>query len=215
MWLVGAGADSDPLWRKHGNIDPHLPGPLPHRRGPRNRTLLGIHCEPHRFPRFTIVVLRRPRCGYRVPLLHLPLFRVHNYTWKYALDVAEKNASAGNAPVLICSDLPESDHLPMPVGAAIKDSALFAPLSYYHLSVPVVPLPRALNDEAIQAGSQFLQEAKQRHERFLALAFEPSYNTLDWLASNTEGSHRVHELGVFDRIKVLEFIPRASAETLR
>jgi Dolichyl-phosphate-mannose-protein mannosyltransferase len=136
---------------------------------------------------------------------------VHNYTWKYALEVAEKSAAADNAPVLICSDLPESDHLPMPVGSAIKDNALFAPLSYYQLSVPVVPLPRALNAEAIQAGAQFLREAGQRHERFLALAFEPSYETLDWLASNAEGTHRVHELGVFDRVKVLEFIPRMPA----
>lgn len=144
-----------------------------------------------------------------------PSSRVHNYTWKYALDVAEKNASTGNAPVLICSDLPESDHLPMPVGAAIKDSALFAPLSYYHLSVPVVPLPRALNDEAIKVGSQFLQQAAQRHDRFLALAFEPSYETLDWLARNAEGTHRVHELGIFDRVEVLEFIPRTPADASR
>jgi hypothetical protein len=138
-----------------------------------------------------------------------PSSRVHNYTWKYALEAAEKNASADNAPVLICSDLPESDYLPMPVGSAIKDSALFAPLSYYQLSVPVVPLPRALNAEAVQAGSQFLQEAAHRHERFLALAFEASYETLDWLASNAERTHRVHEVGIFDRVKVVEFVPRA------
>ena len=144
-----------------------------------------------------------------------PASRVHNYTWKYALDVAEKSAAADNAPVLICSDLPESDYMPMPVGSAIKDSALFAPLSYYQLSVPVVPLPRALNADAIQTGSQFLQGAAKRHERFLALAFEASYDTLDWLASNAEGTHRVHELGVFDRVRVLEFIPRPPAENSR
>jgi hypothetical protein len=141
-----------------------------------------------------------------------PSSRAHNYTWKYALEAVEKSASADNAPVLICSDLPESDYLPMPVGSAIKDSAIFAPLSYYPLSVPVVPLPRALNEAAIQAGGQFLQEAAKRRERFLALAFEPSYETLDWLASNAEGTHSVHELGIFDRVKVLEFIPRTPAE---
>jgi Dolichyl-phosphate-mannose-protein mannosyltransferase len=137
-----------------------------------------------------------------------PFSHFHNYSWKYALEAAENSASADGAPVLICSDLPESDYLPMPVGPAIKDDALFAPLSYYQLSVPVVPLPRALNAKAVQAGSKFLQEAAQRHERFLALAFEPSYETLDWLASNAEGTHRVHEVGVFDRVKVLEFVPR-------
>ena len=144
-----------------------------------------------------------------------PSSGVHNYTWKYALEVAEKSASADNAPVLICSDLPESDHMPMPVGPAIKDSAIFAPLSYYHLTVPVVPLPRALNDEAVQDGSRFLQQAVQRQERFLALAFEPSYETLDWLASAAKGTHRVQELGIFDRVKVLEFIPQTPAEHSR
>lgn len=141
-----------------------------------------------------------------------PFSGAHNYTWKYALEIAEKSASADNAPVLICSDLPESDYMPMPVGSAIKDSALFAPLTYYPLSVPVVPLPRALNDEAVQAGSQFLQEAALRHERFLALAFEPSYETLDWLVRHAEGTHRVHEVGIFDRVKVLVFIPRTPGE---
>ena len=140
-----------------------------------------------------------------------PSSQAHNYTWKYALEVAEKIAATDNAPVLICSDLPESNYLPMPVGSAIKDSAIFAPLTYYPLSVPVVPLPRALNEAAIQAGAQFLQEAAKRRVHFLALAFEPSYETLDWLASNAEGTHRVHEVGIFDRVKILEFIPRTPA----
>ncbi len=142
-----------------------------------------------------------------------PSSRIHNYTWKYALDAAEKNASRDNAPVLICSDLPESDHMPMPVGSAVKDSALFAQISYYPLSVPVVALPRALNEEAVEAGSQFLRESANR--RFLALAYAPSYNTLDWLASNAERTHRVRELGMFDRVRVLEFIPRTWAGNLQ
>jgi Dolichyl-phosphate-mannose-protein mannosyltransferase len=142
----------------------------------------------------------------------LPSARAHNYTWKYALEFAETNASPDGAPVLICSDLPEADHLPMPTGSAVKDSAIFAPLSYYRLSVPVVPLPRALNGEATRIGSQFLQEAALRHERFLALAFSASYNTLDWLASNAAGTHSVRELGVFDGVKVLEFSPRTQAQ---
>jgi hypothetical protein len=137
-----------------------------------------------------------------------PNSRFHNYTWKYALEVAERNAATDGAPVLICSDLPESNHMPMPAGAAVKDSAIFAPLSYYELSVPVVGLPRSLNDEAIQIGSQFLQQAAQRRGRFLALAYEPSYPTLEWLADNAGDTYSVNELGTFDRIKVLEFVPR-------
>jgi uncharacterized membrane protein len=136
-----------------------------------------------------------------------PTARQHNYSWKYALEFAQKNASADNAPVVICSDLPEADHTPMPIGPAIKDSALFAPLTYYKLSVPVVPLPRALNDEAKRAGSQFVQEAAGRRERFLALAYEASYDTLDWLEDNASATYETHELGIFDKVEVLEFVP--------
>ena len=107
-------------------------------------------------------------------LLDTPFQPQHQYIWKYALEFVEKNASADNAPVLICSDLPEADHMPMPVGAAIKDSGILPPLTYYKLSVPVLGLPRALNDEAIQIGSRFLQSTRRR-ERFLALAFAQSY----------------------------------------
>ena len=59
----------------------------------------------------------------------------------------ENNASADNAPVIICSDFPEADYVPMPMDSA-KESRLFTQLSYYKLTVPVVPLPRALNEEA-------------------------------------------------------------------
>ena len=141
--------------------------------------------------------------------------KAHNYTWKYALDVAEKNASPDNAPVLVCSDLPESDYMAMPTGAAVKDSAILAPLSYYPLSVPVVALPRGLNQAAIQAGSEFLQEAATHHERFLALAFEPSYPTLDWLADHAANTYQARELGTFDRVKVFEFVPRTQSNALR
>jgi hypothetical protein len=138
-----------------------------------------------------------------------PLSRRHEYTWKYALEAAERNASIDNAPVLICSDFPEADYVAMPLDSA-KESRFFAPLSYYRLSVPVVPLPRALNGEAIRVGSRFLQEAATRHERFLAMAFEPSYRTLDWLAESAAGTYTVRTLGVYDKIEVLEFVPRSA-----
>ena len=137
-----------------------------------------------------------------------PLSRHHGYTWKYALEFVEKNASADGAPVLICSDFPESNDVPMPVGAAIKDSGLFAPLTYYKLSVPVVGLPRALNDEAMGIVSRFLQEPARRRERFLALGFVPSYKTLQFIESSASGTHYVRKLGVFDGIEVVEFTPR-------
>jgi mannosyltransferase len=140
-----------------------------------------------------------------------PYTRAHGYTWKYALEFAEKNASADRAPVLICSDFTESDHVHMPVGPAVKDSALFAPLSYYKLSGPVVGLPRTLNDEAIRVGSNFLLDAAGRGERFLVLGYIPSYKTLYWLANSASGTHYVHELGESNGVVILEFQPRTGA----
>jgi hypothetical protein len=63
----------------------------------------------------------------------------------------------------------ESDRMVMPSGAAIDDSVVLTPLMYYKLTVPVVPLPRSLNDEAMRVGSRFLEDATQQHERFLAM----------------------------------------------
>jgi hypothetical protein len=134
--------------------------------------------------------------------------RTHGYTWKYALQFAEKNASVDNAPVLICSDFRESDGATMPDGEAVKDNGFFAPLAYYPLSVPVIGLPRALNDEAIRAVSTFLQEPVRQRQRFLALGFGPSYQTLRYISDRALGTHSVRKLGVLDGIVVLEFSPR-------
>jgi hypothetical protein len=139
--------------------------------------------------------------------------RSHQKSWKPALAFVEKNASADNAPVLICSGVSESDYMVMPTGSAIEDSGVLVQLSYYKLTVPVVPLPLSLNEQAMQVGSRFVQQAGHRRERFLAMAFETSYKTLDWLANNAVGTYYVHELGVFDGVKVLEFVPRAAPET--
>jgi hypothetical protein len=137
-----------------------------------------------------------------------PYSKIHGYTWKYALALAEKNASTDGTPVVICSDFVESDSMPVPVGPAVKDSALFAPLTYYKLSVPVVGLPRALNDEAIRVGSSFLRDAAARHERFLALGAEHSYDTLKWLVSSVSETYDVRQLGESFGIVILEFTPR-------
>jgi hypothetical protein len=141
--------------------------------------------------------------------------RRHGYTWKYALELAEKNASPDNAPVLVCSDFPGSDYVPMPDIADVKESALFTPLSYYKLSVPVVGLPRALNDEAIRVGSAFVLGAAARRERFLALGYDPSYGTLEWLARIASGTHDAHVLAQLDGVAVVEFTPRAQASDHR
>jgi hypothetical protein len=137
-----------------------------------------------------------------------PASQLHGYTWKYALDIAEKNASPDGAPILICSDFHEADDLPMPVGESVKDNGLFAPLTYYPLSVPVVGLPRALNDEAIRVASSFLQQATKHRERFLVVAFIPSYETLNWIVAQTSATYDAKQVGISNGIKVVAFTPR-------
>jgi uncharacterized membrane protein len=132
----------------------------------------------------------------------------HAETWKYALEAAEKSAATDNAPVLMCSAFVETNYATNPVYSA-KDNPYYAPLSYYRLSVPVVPLPMELNSDAIRIGTQFLQEATNKRERFLVLAETRSYGTLEWLSQHAAGSYSVHKLGVYDRIEVLEFVPQA------
>ena len=140
----------------------------------------------------------------------LPALRHHAETWEYALAAVEKRASPGNSPVLICSDLPESDYMKLPTGQEVIDSALFAPLTYYAVSGPVVPLPRSLNQQAMQGALNFLQH-EGRDARFYAIAYKPSYGTVAWLGRVTAASHEHHVLAQRDGVEVVEFLPRAKS----
>jgi len=139
-----------------------------------------------------------------------PAYRQHGYTWKHALALADQ-AAAGQAPILICSDLPESDYAVMSAGNA-KDSRYFIQLSYYTVNAPVVGLPRTLNDETRRVVSQFLLAAAPRRQRFLAMAFGPSWETLRYLISNTAGTYQARVLGQPDGIAIVEFLPRGQVQ---
>ena len=60
----------------------------------------------------------------------------------------------------------------------------------------------------MRVGSHFIAEAARKHERFLAIAFAPSYKTLDWLSKRASANYTIHDLGIYSGIKVLEFDPR-------
>lgn len=136
-----------------------------------------------------------------------PTAGLHGYSWKYALEVADAEAGKDGAPLLICSDLPEADYQSMPMGAP-SDSILFAPLSYYKVHVPVIPLPRSLNEQTESIGRSFFLRAAVNRERFFVLAFRPSYSTLDWLINLTAVTHVPRVLGDFEGVAVVEFDPR-------
>ena len=132
----------------------------------------------------------------------------HMGTWKYALEFVQKNASSDNAPVLICSGYTESNFEAMPPLNSVKESTLFSQLLYYKISVPVIPLPQLLNDEAMRDGSQFLEQATLKHQRFLAMGHTLSYPILEWLEQKASGSFTVRTLAVVDGFEIVEFSPR-------
>jgi len=134
-----------------------------------------------------------------------PMASTHGYSWKYALEFADANAAQDGSPLVICSDLPEADFQSMPTGPA-SESVLFSPLSYYKVRAAVVPMPRALNEQAQVIGRRFLLRIDNK--RFIAIGWIRSYPTLDWFASATSTTHVPHVLGEFLGIVVVEFVPR-------
>lgn len=140
-------------------------------------------------------------------LIRMPFFTKHATSWKDALQFVENRAKGDNTTVVVCSDFVEANYVAMPLNSA-KDSRYFAPLSYYRLSVPVVPLPKALNGEARRIGTAFLEKATKKHERFLAVENKPTYEVLNWLTKRAAAAYSVRKLGTFYGIEVLEFTPR-------
>ena len=75
-------------------------------------------------------------------------------------------------------------------------------------SAPVTGLPRALNNEAMRVGLRFVADARARHQRFLAIAWGPSYPTMAWLTQISSDDFEVNDLAELDSVVVLEFKPR-------
>jgi len=132
---------------------------------------------------------------------------VHGHSWKPALDVANKATSIDHAPVLICSDLVEADHGPIPTD--IYSTWLYAPLSYYHVQSQVVPLPRSLNAAAEAQVRNFLTTATPAHRRFLLMGYYSGSSTiLSWVDATTKSSYISNPLGTYDGVSVIEYTPR-------
>ena len=88
---------------------------------------------------------------------------------------------------------------------------LYAPLSYYKVNAPVVPLPRTLVPEAERQVRQFLQKATGEHTRFLVLAPWDSLRIVDLVVYYSQSTYTYRALGTFDDVWVVEFIPYSDA----
>jgi hypothetical protein len=72
-------------------------------------------------------------------------------------------------------------------------------------------LPEGLNNETKRVFLPFLREAEQKHERFLAVGADQQHYSsaeLDWIAQTAQGEFFVRTVGVYDHVRVLEFVPR-------
>ncbi len=138
----------------------------------------------------------------------LSMDNAHGYSWKYALQVADKSAAFDKAPLLICSDLTESNFQPMPADVYAATSPAFAPIFYYKVQSPVVPLPRALNEDAIAQINKFLATATPARQRFLVLGYMASEETLRWITERTKDCYVARNLGKTDGVTVMEYSPR-------
>ena len=76
---------------------------------PRIVALLGFDRQPDSFPRSSIALLRG-YCRYRrFPVPQPPGLQASRLHLEDGIEVAQKSASADNAPVLICGDFPEAE----------------------------------------------------------------------------------------------------------
>jgi hypothetical protein len=173
----------------------------------------GLGCFSSR--NFRLLITVGLAAGTAFLCLTAPYSRLHQYSPKYSIEVIEKNASVDGAPVVMCSGFTESNFVAMPSLETVKDSVYFAPLSYYRLSVPVIPLSQFLSNQTIQIGSQFLEAAARKHERFLVTGDrERSADTLVWFIENAARTHTAQDLGEFQGIEVLEFVPRSPENSM-
>src|SRR5581483_178716 len=120
---------------------------------------------------------------------------VHGQSWKAAIDAVNSATAVDHAPVLVCSDLIESNYRPIPPD--IDSTWLYAPLSYYHVNSPAIPLPRLLNAAAEEQVRTFL--AQQPH-RFVFVGDTASSSILDWLKNTTKNSYRARPVGTYDGV---------------
>jgi hypothetical protein len=143
------------------------------------------------------------------PAYTSPAARSHEFSWKYALEYADANAAPDHAPLLMCSPFVEGDYQPTP--GVVSESMMYAPLSYYKVSAEVVPLPGSLTEEAKIQAQRFLLKAGREHHRFLVLEGWPSLRIVNYLAYYAQDTYAPHELGNFDGIWVVEFVPYSDA----
>ena len=129
----------------------------------------------------------------------------HGYTWKFAIDAAEANTAQDHAPILMCSGIVDSNAA---VGRLEKTDGWLSPVNYYPLSSEVIGLPYSLTPVARREIDTFIQQAAQKKQRFLAMGFMPSYDSIRYMIEKSDGIYEARKVGIYDNIAVIEFRPK-------
>ena len=142
-----------------------------------------------------------------VVITYSPTFTAsHGYTWKYAIDAAEKNTAQDHAPILMCSGIVDSNAATRILNA--DDAGWMAPIVYYPMTSRVLGLPYSLTPVARQEIDEFIAQQTASKQRFLAMGFMFSYDSIRYMVARSQGSFEAREIGIFDNVAVVEFRPK-------
>jgi len=131
----------------------------------------------------------------------------HGHSWKGATEAVNAATLLDHAPVLVCSNLVESDFEPMPT-KDVSESWLFSQFTYYKISTPIVPLPRTLNPRTQTLVRDFLRTAAPAHQRFFAMGHGDSVMVLHWIGTQLKDSYTARDVGQYDGVLVVEYQPK-------
>jgi hypothetical protein len=126
--------------------------------------------------------------------------------WGSAAEFINRNVAGDHAPVLIRSQLIESDFMPI---EPIEDNGNFPQLSYYPVRAHLVPLQNTFTAKQMSSIHRFLENATTRSTgRFLVVSVpdpSPPAPLLSYITGQMGPTCKVTRLVDFDGVAITEF----------
>jgi hypothetical protein len=126
--------------------------------------------------------------------------------WGSAAEFINRNVARDHAPVLIRSQLVESDFMPI---EPIEDNGNFPQLSYYPMRAQLIPLQNTFTAAQMSSLHAFLENATTRSTgRFLVVSFldpSPMAPMLSYIIGQMGPTCTVTRLADFDGVAITEF----------
>jgi hypothetical protein len=126
--------------------------------------------------------------------------------WGSAAEFINRNVAKDHAPVLIRSQLIESDFMPI---EPVDDNGNFPQLSYYPIRAQLIPLQNTFTAGQMSSIHGFLEKATTRNTgRFLVVSFtgpSPMAPMLFYIIGQMGPTCKVTRLADFDGVAITEF----------